>query len=132
MRLTKRTTCISAATSRIPIGIMELPPGPSLGERLKAFLMTHPVARELMANATYQEDDMHFRRNLAYSDRHHGVAARPEPRRAAEGVSHDASRRPGTDGQCDLPRGRHAFPPQPRVFRSASWSCRPARASASG
>jgi flavin-dependent dehydrogenase len=47
--------------------IMELPPGPSLGERLKAFLMTHPVGRELMANATYQEDDVHFRRNLAYS-----------------------------------------------------------------
>jgi len=47
---------------------MELPPGPSLGERLKAFLITHPVARELLANATYQEDDMHFRRNLAYSN----------------------------------------------------------------
>ena len=46
--------------------IMELPPGPSLGERLKAFLMLHPVARELLATATYQEDDVHFRRNLAY------------------------------------------------------------------
>lgn len=48
--------------------IMELPPGPSLGERLKAFLVTHPVARELLAQATYQEEDMHFRRNLAYSN----------------------------------------------------------------
>jgi flavin-dependent dehydrogenase len=47
--------------------LMELPPGPSLGERLKAFLLQHPVARELLANATYQEDDVHFRRNLAYT-----------------------------------------------------------------
>jgi flavin-dependent dehydrogenase len=46
--------------------LVELPPGPSLGERLKAFLVAHPVARELLAHATYQEDDMHFRRNLAY------------------------------------------------------------------
>jgi len=48
--------------------IMELPPGPSLGERLKTFLMAHPVARELLAHATFQEDDVHFRRNLAYSN----------------------------------------------------------------
>ena len=48
--------------------IMELPPGPSLGERLREMLCTHPVARELLAGASYQEDDMHFRRNLAYSN----------------------------------------------------------------
>ncbi|MDB6128577.1 MAG: electron transfer flavoprotein [Verrucomicrobia bacterium] len=47
--------------------IVELPPGPSLGERLREMLCTHPVARELLANASYQEGDMHFRRNLAYS-----------------------------------------------------------------
>jgi flavin-dependent dehydrogenase len=48
--------------------IMELPPGPGLGERLKAFLLQHPVAAELLAKATYHEDDVHFRRNLAYSN----------------------------------------------------------------
>lgn len=47
--------------------IMELPPGPNLGERLRAHLMTHPVGRELLERATYQEGDLHFRRNLAYS-----------------------------------------------------------------
>ena len=45
--------------------IMELPPGPGLGARLKAFLVQHPVAAELLAHATYHEDDVHFRRNLA-------------------------------------------------------------------
>jgi flavin-dependent dehydrogenase len=53
--------------------IMELPPGPSLGGRLQAFLMQHPVAAELLAKASYQEDDMHFRRNLAYSNSTHAT-----------------------------------------------------------
>lgn len=44
-----------------------LPPGPNLGERLRAMLNTHPVARELLAGAQWQEGDVHFRRNLAYS-----------------------------------------------------------------
>ena len=44
-----------------------LPPGPSTGERLKAFLLEHsPMARELLENAEYQEDDVHFRKNLPY------------------------------------------------------------------
>jgi hypothetical protein len=47
--------------------IVELPPGPSLGERLREMLCSHPVAKEILANAVYQEGDMHFRRNLAYS-----------------------------------------------------------------
>ncbi|HWA86555.1 MAG TPA: NAD(P)/FAD-dependent oxidoreductase [Opitutus sp.] len=47
--------------------ITELPPGPSLGERLRTMLETQPVARELLAGAQWQEGDVHFRRNLAYS-----------------------------------------------------------------
>lgn len=37
-----------------------------VGQRLKRFLMQHPVARELLADAEYQEGDIHWRRNLAY------------------------------------------------------------------
>ncbi|MES2593718.1 MAG: NAD(P)/FAD-dependent oxidoreductase [Verrucomicrobiota bacterium] len=40
--------------------------GRKLGERLKDFLMKHPVAREMIADAEYDEEDMHWRRNLAY------------------------------------------------------------------
>jgi flavin-dependent dehydrogenase len=40
--------------------------GRKLGDRLKEFLMKHPVAREMLADAEYCEDDMHWRRNLAY------------------------------------------------------------------
>lgn len=47
--------------------ITELPPGPNLGTRLRTMLEAHPVARELLAGATWQEGDVHFRRNLAYS-----------------------------------------------------------------
>lgn len=47
--------------------ITELPPGPNLAERLRTMLNTHPMARELLADATWQEGDVHFRRNLAYS-----------------------------------------------------------------
>lgn len=47
--------------------LTELPPGPNLGERLRAMLATHPMAREVMAEAQWREGDVHFRRNLAYS-----------------------------------------------------------------
>ena len=40
--------------------------GGKVGDRLKAFLMRHPVARELLADARYDEEDVHWRRNLAY------------------------------------------------------------------
>ena len=47
--------------------LMSLPPGPSMGERLRAFLVErHPMAAELLENAHWREDDVHFRRNLAY------------------------------------------------------------------
>jgi flavin-dependent dehydrogenase len=37
-----------------------------LGDRLKAFLMQHPAAREMLAEATFDETDVHWRKNLAY------------------------------------------------------------------
>jgi flavin-dependent dehydrogenase len=46
--------------------LVELPEGGRLGERLKSFLLEHPAARELLADATFQEGDVHFRRNCAY------------------------------------------------------------------
>jgi flavin-dependent dehydrogenase len=38
----------------------------SLGERLKNFLLRHPVAREMMADAECTEGDVHWRKNLPY------------------------------------------------------------------
>jgi len=46
--------------------ITELPDGTRIGDRLREFLMAHPAARELLDGATYQEGDVHFRRNCAY------------------------------------------------------------------
>jgi hypothetical protein len=40
--------------------------GGRLGERLKDFLMRHPVAREILEHAEFVEEDVHRRRNLAY------------------------------------------------------------------
>ncbi|HSI15011.1 MAG TPA: NAD(P)/FAD-dependent oxidoreductase [Chthoniobacter sp.] len=40
--------------------------GGKVGDRLKNFLCAHPVGRELLADAEYDEEDMHWRRNLAY------------------------------------------------------------------
>lgn len=40
--------------------------GGKIGDRLKDFLMKHPVAREMLENAEYVEEDMHWRKNLAY------------------------------------------------------------------
>ena len=37
-----------------------------IGDRLKIFLMRHPVAREMLVDAKYDEEDVHWRRNLAY------------------------------------------------------------------
>ncbi len=47
--------------------LVRLPEGPSMGERLRSFLVErHPVAREMLADARWQEDDVHYRKNLAY------------------------------------------------------------------
>jgi flavin-dependent dehydrogenase len=40
--------------------------GGNIGERLKTFLMKHPVGREILVDAEFDEEDMHWRRNLAY------------------------------------------------------------------
>ena len=42
------------------------PEGGSVAQRLKDFLMQHPVAREMMAGAEWTEGDIHWRRNLPY------------------------------------------------------------------
>ena len=41
--------------------------GGRLGDRLKNFLIKHPVAREMLAGAEFVEEDIHRRKNLAYS-----------------------------------------------------------------
>lgn len=47
--------------------LVELPQdGENIGSRLKNFLVKHPVAREMLADAEFDETDVHWRRNLAY------------------------------------------------------------------
>lgn len=40
--------------------------GGKLGDRLKDFLVQHPVAREMLADASLIEGDVHWRKDLAY------------------------------------------------------------------
>ena len=40
--------------------------GGNVGERLKAFLLQHPVAKELLKDAECTAGDVHWRKNLAY------------------------------------------------------------------
>ena len=47
--------------------LVQWPEEGSLGARLKSFLIQHPVARELLADAQWQEGDVHWRKNLPYS-----------------------------------------------------------------
>jgi hypothetical protein len=64
--------CIPLKGGDVSIGIVfdqrlvKWPEGGSLGQRLKDFLMQHPVAREIMADAQWQDGDMHWRKNLTY------------------------------------------------------------------
>jgi len=46
--------------------IVNWPEGGSVGQRLKDFLLQHPVGREMMQDAELDEEDVHWRRNLAY------------------------------------------------------------------
>ena len=47
--------------------MVRLPPGANLGERLRSFLVErHPMAGEMLADARWQEDDIHYRKNLPY------------------------------------------------------------------
>lgn len=46
--------------------LLEWPEGGHLSERLKDFLLKHPIGAELLQNATCLEGDVHWRKNLAY------------------------------------------------------------------
>ena len=46
--------------------LVEFPENGSPAERLKTFLMQHPVGRELMSEATWTDGDVHWRKNLPY------------------------------------------------------------------
>ncbi|MDB6052879.1 MAG: electron transfer flavoprotein [Verrucomicrobiales bacterium] len=46
--------------------IVDWPEEGSVGDRLKTFLCQHPVARELLADASYTPGDIHLRKNLPY------------------------------------------------------------------
>lgn len=45
--------------------------GGRLGDRLKNFLMKHPVAREMLADAEFVSEDVNRRKNLAYFSTHY-------------------------------------------------------------
>jgi flavin-dependent dehydrogenase len=65
--------CIPLKGGDVSIGVVfdqrrvQWPEGGSLGERLKSFLMQHPAAREILADAHWREGDVHWRKNLPYS-----------------------------------------------------------------
>ena len=64
--------CIPLKGGDVSIGVVfdqRLVQWPSEGapaERLKSFLMQHPVAREIMKGAQWREGDVHWRKNLPY------------------------------------------------------------------
>jgi flavin-dependent dehydrogenase len=46
--------------------VFDLPPGPSLQERLQRHLLSHPVGKLLFEHATALPDDTHYHKNPAY------------------------------------------------------------------
>jgi hypothetical protein len=64
--------CIPLKGGDVSIGVVfdqrfvTWPSGGSVAQRLKDFLMQHPVAREIMADAQWREGDVHWRKNLPY------------------------------------------------------------------
>ncbi len=46
--------------------LVDWPQEGKVADRLKAFLMRHPVGREMLADAESDPDDVHWRKNLAY------------------------------------------------------------------
>jgi hypothetical protein len=64
--------CIPLKGGDVSIGvvfdqrIVAWPSGGSVAQRLKDFLMQHPVAREIMVDAQWREGDVHWRKNLPY------------------------------------------------------------------
>jgi len=67
--------CIPLKGGDVSFGVVfdqrrvQWPEGGWPGERLKNFLMQHPVAREILADAQWREGDVHWRKNLPYSSR---------------------------------------------------------------
>jgi len=49
--------------------LFDWPTGPSLADQLRSVIQSHPVGREMFADATWCEDDIHLRKNLAYSSK---------------------------------------------------------------
>jgi flavin-dependent dehydrogenase len=64
--------CIPLKGGDVSIGavfdqrLVNWPAEGSLGQRLKDFLCQHPVAREIMGEASWREGDVHWRKNLPY------------------------------------------------------------------
>ena len=64
--------CIPLKGGDVSIGavfdqrLVQWPEEGSLGQRLKDFLMQHPVGREILADAQWREGDVHWRKNLPY------------------------------------------------------------------
>ena len=64
--------CIPLKGGDVSIGVVfdqrrvSWPEGGSLGQRLKEFLLKHPVAAEIMRDAECVEGDVHWRKNLPY------------------------------------------------------------------
>ena len=46
--------------------LAQLPEEGPIGERIKTFLSRHPLSRELLAEAHWEEGDVHWRKNLPY------------------------------------------------------------------
>lgn len=46
--------------------LYDLPPGPSMVERLKAHLLSHPIGKLMFEDATPVEDDLYYYKGLAY------------------------------------------------------------------
>jgi hypothetical protein len=64
--------CIPLKGGDVSIGVVfdqrlvVFPEGGSLGQRLKDFLCRHPVGRELLSEAQWRDNDVHWRKNLPY------------------------------------------------------------------
>jgi flavin-dependent dehydrogenase len=46
--------------------LVDWPTEGKIGDRLKEFLLKHPVANEILKDAEYDEEDVHWRKHLAY------------------------------------------------------------------
>jgi flavin-dependent dehydrogenase len=64
--------CIPLKGGDVSIGVvfdqrlLTFPEHGPLGQRLKDFLCQHPVAREILSQATWRDGDVHWRKNLPY------------------------------------------------------------------